>query len=337
MGAAIVAAAVLLAAGAVLTARWLNGTETAAQAPIASSPGADPTTGSGGETAAETTGAVPGTGYDDPAVSRLDPADAVAGGLVWEEVAPGFEAAELAVVLGTEEVDKLLLSRIDPVRFRFQVISRPAGNLDVIDWLDTTDAVLAVNGSYFDPDGRPVAPVLTDSQPAGPSSYDAVHGAFVASSIDGTETATVVDLITTPWTDALAGAHDAMVSYPMLIGEDGQPRTGHADARQAANRTFVGSDTAGRIVIGTTIQAFFSLDRFGVFLADSPLELTTALNLDGGRLACQAVQFPTHEREYCGQLDTTRNDDGTLIVADPDLTDPRPALPLVLLVHPVDD
>jgi len=110
----------------------------------------------------------------------LDPSEAVAGRLAWTEPASGFEIAELAVLLGGTEVDRILLNRLDPSRFRFEVISRPAADRNVIEWLDTTGAVLVVNGTYFDERGEPVAPVISNNQPAGPGDYDATHGVFVA-------------------------------------------------------------------------------------------------------------------------------------------------------------
>ncbi len=71
-----------------------------------------------------------------------------------------------------------------------------------------------------------------------------------------------------------------MVSYPMLIGSDGK---GRADASKwLANRSFVAQDVDGYIVLGTTVDAFFSLDKLADFLRQSPLKLKTALNLDGG-------------------------------------------------------
>jgi hypothetical protein len=77
------------------------------------------------------------------------------------------------------------------------------------------------------------------------------------------------------------------VSYPLLVGPG--PSRIQADHRWLANRTFIANDAAGRIILGTTKEAFFSLDRLAAFLTAAPLDLTLALNLDGGSVACQAV------------------------------------------------
>ena len=101
------------------------------------------------------------------------------------------------------------------------------------------------------------------------------------------------------WREAFHGADHAMVSYPLLIGADGQSRS-KGDARWLANRSFVGQDGAGRIVLGTTKDAFFSLDRLAAFLRAAPLDLKLALNLDGGPIACQAIALKDFRRDFCG-------------------------------------
>ncbi|WP_229423903.1 phosphodiester glycosidase family protein [Massilia frigida] len=87
-----------------------------------------------------------------------------------------------------------------------------------------------------------------------------------------------------------------MVSYPLLIGDDGQTHVS-VDSRWLANRSFVAQDRQGRIVVGTTKDAFFSLARLALFLKESPLDLKVALNLDGGPLACQSVRLPGYDRK----------------------------------------
>jgi hypothetical protein len=78
--------------------------------------------------------------------------------------------------------------------------------------------------------------------------------------------------------------------YPMLIGVDGRPRTA-PESRRLSNRTFLRQDSRGRIVVGTTRDAFFSLARLGPFLKAAPLDLRLALNPDGGAIARQSVRL----------------------------------------------
>jgi Phosphodiester glycosidase len=190
---------------------------------------------------------------------------------------------------------------------------------------------VAVNGSYYAVDGSPDTPILTQGRPAGPSRYTAGHGAFVETG-DG---ASVRDLSGTSWQAAFTGASDALVSYPMLIGADGRSRATHGDPALVANRSFVAADRAGRIVLGTTIDAFFTLDRLADFLRASPLDLRLALNLDGGPVACQAVRTTVGaaERDFCGRWETARHD-GHVDVLGSLFGSRRAALPLVLVALP---
>jgi hypothetical protein len=217
----------------------------------------------------------------------------------WRQVAAGFEVAELPVRVGGRPVDALLLSRIDPARYRFRVLNRPAGDRDVGAWMAATGASLVVNGSYYAHDGTPDTPVVSDGRRLGPASYQATHGAFVVGS-DGTR---LVDLAGLDWRRVTGGASQAMVSYPMLMGADGHARTGGEDERWLANRSFLGQDGAGRIIVGTTRDAYFSLPSLAGFLPRAGLGLRLALNLDGGPVACQKVSAGGYRRDFCGRYE----------------------------------
>lgn len=282
------------------------------------------------------------TGPDDPRLSRgvklalgKSVPPATGGSLTWQKAAAGFELGELPVLAAGGEVDRILLTRIDPTRFRFKVLSRPAGDREIGDWMDATHAVLAVNGSYFAVNGEPDTPILSDRRARGPQDYLATHGAFVATGIrdDEPARASLIDLASSTWPAAFAGADNAMVSYPMLIDAGGRSRATHTDPEQLANRSFLGQDSQGRIVIGTTKDGFFSLARLADFLIAAPLDLKLAINLDGGPVACQAVRLPGVTRDFCGQWETARHD-GKLEVLGSLVGSRRAGLPLVLAAFP---
>jgi hypothetical protein len=46
--------------------------------------------------------------------------DAVAQAPAWTKIAPGFETAEMPVLAAGREVDRVLLTRFDPARWRFE-------------------------------------------------------------------------------------------------------------------------------------------------------------------------------------------------------------------------
>ena len=233
-----------------------------------------------------------------------DPAPAaVPGTFAWRPVGEGFDVAELPALVDGREVDRLLLARVDPARYRFEVHNAPAGTKGVDDWMADLGALLVVNGSYYTRHGTPDTPFLSAGTQLGPVDYLAKQGAFVASDA----VTSIHDLKQESWQTAFAGAHDAMVSYPLLLAADGSSRV-TADRRWLANRSFVGQDEAGRIILGTTKDAFFSLDRFAAFLGTAPLGLALALNLDGGPVACQAIAVVGFHRRFCGQWETSTRD-----------------------------
>jgi hypothetical protein len=85
----------------------------------------------------------------------------------------------------------------------------------------------------------------------------------------------------------------------------------------------------GRIVLGTTRDAFFSLERFAAFLKEAPLGLRLALNLDGGPVACQGVWIGDFHRDFCGRWETSVHD-GQLKLLAPLIGTRRWGLPVIL-------
>ena len=272
---------------------------------------------------------------DDP---RLPPAmrlaltepapTAVPGPLVWHQGAPGFEVADLDVMVTGRPVDTILLSRIDPAHYRFVVRNAPRGDKGLDEWeRDLPRAALIVNGSYFDVTGHPDTPFVSEGKMLGPAHYDARAGAFVA----GDRTADVRDLSRQDWRHAFAGARNAMVSYPLLIGEDGQNHV-TIRSRWLANRSFVGRDGKGRIIIGSTREAFFTLDRLANFLQAAPLGLEVALNLDGGPVASQSVRLETFKRRFDAHWEARVSGEVVSLLRMP-AERARVAMPVVLTVE----
>lgn len=225
---------------------------------------------------------------------------AFAGSFDWVRMAPGFEVGEMPVLASGKAVDRILLARVDTEIFRIVVRNSPHGNKDPEDWLKKLKAVLIVNGGYFDRRRVPTTPVIMDGVQAGPVTYEAAHGAYVLKSGQ----AHIVDLQKVDWREAFDGANEALVSYPMLVRE-ASPAGKPEDTRWLANRSFIGEDAQGRMIIGTTTEAFFSLARLSEFLTDSPLDLRKAINLDGGPVACQGIKIGRYERDFCGDWELT--------------------------------
>lgn len=247
------------------------------------------------------------------------------GELAWRRIAEGFEIADLPVMAKGQAVDDVLLARIDPERFRFEVRNAPDGDKDLDKWMAHLGAALVVNGSYYAVDGSPDTPLVSNGVSLGPRDYDAKAGAFVT----GTSFTGIRDLAHLDWKAAFLGAENAMVSYPLLV-MDGATRVARP-SRWLANRSFVGIDKDGWVVIGTTRDAFFSLDRFARFLLDAPLRLTLALNLDGGPVASQGMSLNGFERRSVGRWEAQVEGDRVRLLTWPYGT---VAMPIVLAVFP---
>jgi len=269
---------------------------------------------------------------DDPRLSpavrlSLTGAVGVPGQLSWSEPRPGFEVAELPILFGSKIMDHLNLARIDPTKWRFSVRSDSTGSRTVDQWMSETGAALVVNGSYFDGNGRPDTPFLSEGRALGPAVYQSSHGAFVALSSD----AHVVDLRTESWMDAFHGMQNALVSYPLLLDAEGGNRV--TPSKWLAGRSFVGQDKEGRIIIGTTVDASLTLANFAAVLRASPLDLETALNLDGGPVACQSINLGDYKRRSCGP-EEVQVGEGTVRLLQPLIGSGNWTLPVILAVFP---
>ena len=235
----------------------------------------------------------------------------------------------MPVLADGKEVDRILLNRIDPKLYRFVALNDPSGLKGVDEWEKTLPrAALIVNASYYSPHGEADTPIISNGVAAGPSTYDAKAGAFVSD--DGF--ARIAELSGQSWQDAFAGASNAMVSYPMLIRADGTNGV-KSNGGWLANRTFVGEDRNGRIIIGTTQDAFFPLAVLADFLKRTSLDLRVALNLDGGPIACQSVRLNGFNRKFYATWEAQVSGEEVRLLRWP-LSSATWAMPMVLAVEP---
>jgi hypothetical protein len=190
-----------------------------------------------------------------PAAVRLglsDPVpEATAGPLVWAKAQDGFDIALLDVIADGAVIDGIALARIDPSQHRFSVLDEPSGRKHLEDWMRDTGAELIVNASYYDRAGKPATPVVDQGVVSGPPVYESQHGAFVVKALRGD----IRDLRIDRWPVLFDHAEAGLVSYPLLLGPDGTKRT--MPSQWLANRSFVGVDNQGRVIIGTSQSVFF--------------------------------------------------------------------------------
>ena len=180
-------------------------------------------------------------------------------------------------------IDGIALARIDPTRHRFAVLNEPSGKKHLEDWMRDTGAELIVNASYYDRKGAPATPVVDHGDVSGPPDYQSQHGAFVLKARQGD----IRDLRGERWQELLTTKPASLVSL-LLVAPDGAKRT--MPSQWLANRSFIGVDNQGRVLIGTTQSAFFSLDRLADFLkaADTRFKSCTK---SGWRTGCLPSYF----------------------------------------------
>jgi len=104
-----------------------------------------------------------------------------------------------------------------------------------------------VNGSYFGEDHVPLTPLRLSGKAAGPTSYQSIHGAFVAKGAH----VEILDLRNQDTFKAIDAYPEAMVSYPLLIDPSGANRA--VESKDwLASRNFVALDQKGTRCLGTT-------------------------------------------------------------------------------------
>lgn len=224
--------------------------------------------------------------------------------LHWQERASGIETADLEFRVNGTLVDRMVLVRLDPQRYQFSVHWDPTGTRTAEEWQHEFGAVVVVNGSYFDHNFAPLTPLRTSDRPAGPTIYNSSHGAFVANG----HNVDILDLRDQDVFKSIGQFPEVMVSYPLLIGPNGENRAIKSKT-WLASRNFVAIDVDGRVVLGSTETGFFTLHRLGKFLKNGPLELRLALNLDGGPLVSQIVQAGEFTRHFHGKAEISKGSD----------------------------
>lgn len=248
-----------------------------------------------------------------------------AGDFEWRTLDDGFDVAEMPLRSGEAPAGRVLLARFDPAKFRFTLHNEPSGRF-MADWIARLGAVMVINGSFFLADGTPATPTLSEGVLSGPKSYRARHGAFVTSP----EFTGIRDLAKQDWSDAFKDARSGTVSFPLLIAADGRDAVQPSDKN--ADRSFVGQDASGRIILGTT-EAHFTLPDFAAFLKAEALDLKLALNLDGGPYGCHAIAHKAYARSFCG-MNAPPGQDGGAARSLSRLDATGLKLPIVLAIAP---
>ena len=204
----------------------------------------------------------------------------------WQAVRSGVQLREMYREAAAKS-GRALVVRIDPAQVDFHVQYQPDHPLRVAEWYSNSQALIVMNSSFFDGANRAVGQIVTDGVGGG-QAHERMQGAFYLTAVG----ATVWPL--QGWIKP-AGLQvlEAVESFPMLLLPGGLLNPEIADDTRAARRTVVAVDRAGRVVFIVTPGSTFTLYGLAVWLANSDLDLDTALNFDGGSSSGLAVWTPT--------------------------------------------
>jgi hypothetical protein len=190
---------------------------------------------------------------------------------------------------GLEPVEDIILLRIDPEGFTFDVAFDPVGK-ELEPWQSETGAEVIVNGGYFRREQGEFVPdglIISGGKAAGVS-----YGDFARMFAVGGAGPELRWLKLTPYNPA-EPLRAVLQCFPILIkpgGETGFPA--ESDDGIRARRTVIGQDRFGRILILIETQGFFTLRQLSVDLHNGDLDLDIAMNLDGGPSSGMAIADP---------------------------------------------
>lgn len=220
-----------------------------------------------------------------------------AGGPRWRTLRAGMEFCTLRgdpyCRQGSSEIAVL---RLDPssVRLRVHHFSRdPDGApLSIVEWQRHTGALAVFNAGQYYPDLSYMGLLVCDGVRVSKRLHPEFKGALVAAPVapsSGHEPAArILDLDHDPLDPASPGWRQVAQSF-MLFDRGGQPRIRKTDL--VANRTVVGQDSKGRILVITS-EGGYTLWDFARLLQKSALDLSHAMAMDGGYEAELCVNVP---------------------------------------------
>ena len=204
-------------------------------------------------------------------------------GLHWKALRPGLEFTTLSGdPYCRRGSSRIALLRLDPARVRLRAhhfgLAPERRPLDVVGWQRVTHADAVFNAGQFLPDWSYMGVLVCGGNVVSGRLHPTFKAALVAGPADGGSAARVLDLEHEPLALDHLRWREVVQSF-MLFDRSGRIRVRHSD--RGANRTAVGVDRRGRLVVFTTVGGY-ALDDLARLIRDSPLEISHAMSMDGG-------------------------------------------------------
>jgi hypothetical protein len=201
----------------------------------------------------------------------------------WRTLRPGLEFATLrGGPYCRRGSNAIALLRLDPARVRIRVhhyAREPARRPpNIVEWQRMTGALAVFNAGQYFPDFSYMGVLVCAGDVVSSRVHPSFKAALVAAPLDGTGAAHVLDLELEPLDLDSLRWREVAQSF-MLFDRSGRIRVRQSD--HVANRTAVGEDRHGRLVVITT-EGGYTIGDFARLIQKSPLQLSHAMSMDGG-------------------------------------------------------
>jgi hypothetical protein len=202
----------------------------------------------------------------------------------WREVVPGLE---FAIFRGDPYCRRgsaaLAVMRLDPERIRLRVHhytqAKDTEPPDVVQWQRRTRAIAVFNAGQFYPDYGYMGLLASGGRWLSRQPHMGYHGVLVADRHGPGVGGKVLDLTAIPTAPESLAWNEIAQSF-MLFDSAGTLRVRRSE--RIANRTIVGEDRLGRLVVVVT-EGAYTLADIAFVLQNSTLRLRHAMSMDGGR------------------------------------------------------
>lgn len=208
----------------------------------------------------------------------------------WRTLRPGVE---FATIRGEPYCRRgsaqIALLRLDPARVRLRIHHFRADGFreppNIVEWWRRTSALAVFNAGQYYPDWSYMGLLVARGRALSSRLHRGFKAALVADPDDGGRDARVIDLDAHPLDPRSPGWREIAQSF-MLFDSSGTIRVRHSN--NVANRTAVGEDRDGRLLVATS-EGGYTLWDFAKVLEERPLGLKHAMSMDGGAEAELAV------------------------------------------------
>jgi uncharacterized protein YigE (DUF2233 family) len=194
----------------------------------------------------------------------------------WKPAMPGVEYMLWEFTVNKRK-ELVLMTRFDPSQVNVRVHYDPLQPKSARDWQTATQAGVVINGGFFNDKNQVTGLIVADGEASG-RTYRGFGGMF---SVGQDGTPALQWLRDEPYR-AGENIAQAVQGFPMLV-VNGERIEAMDDNGERNRRSFVALDAQGRVLLGVSQMAQWSLTDLADFLAGAEsLDVVSALNLDGG-------------------------------------------------------